>query len=164
MKRASALFRASSLVFFVASTSSSGWACSFGDKTLTKDQIAVEATKAFQRASLVVDAEVVMPMAEDVKTGTLPAALLRVLKTWKGKADDEVIVVYLSSCDITLRQSGQKMRILLSGEGIFRAYQGMNWGIGGDQADFNAAIDRLIGSERPATFIVPGVIEQPPAE
>lgn len=165
MKRVSALFRASSLVFLVASTSSPGWACSFEDKTLTKDQIAFEATKAFERASLVVDAEVIMPMTTEMTPGSLPAAMLRVIKTWKGKADDEVFVVYLSSCDIALEQSGQKMRILLNGEGVFRAYQSMNWGIGGDQADFNAAIDRLIGSERPVNFIVPGAIDElPPAE
>jgi hypothetical protein len=163
VKRASVLFRASSFVFFVVSTSSSGWACSFEDKALTKDQIAVEAAKAFQLASLVVDAEVVMPMTTEMTPGSVPAAMLRVIKTWKGKADDEVIVVYLSSCDITLEQSGQKMRILLNGDGVFRAYQSMNWGIGGDQADFNAAIDRLIGSKRPDTFIDPGVIEERPS-
>lgn len=104
-------------------------------------------------------------MTTEMTPGSVPAAMLRVIKTWKGKADDEVIVVYLSSCDITLEQSGQKMRILLNGDGVFRAYQSMNWGIGGDQADFNAAIDRLIGSKRPVTFTDPGVIEErPPTE
>lgn len=54
------------------------------------------------------------------------------------------------------------MRILLDGDDVYRASQRLNWGIGGDQADFNAAIDRLIGSARPVTFRDPGTKEDRP--
>lgn len=101
-------------------------------------------------------------MATGVSPGSVPAAMLRVIKIWKGKAGNEVTVVYLSSCDIMLDQRGQKMRILLEGDDVYRASQSMNWGIGGDQAGFNAAIDSLIGSARPVTFRDPGSIEERP--
>jgi hypothetical protein len=164
MSRVFTLYRTTCLAVasIVAVTSSAGWACSFGDTIRTKDQIAVEAAKAYERASLVIDAEVVAPMATGVSPGSVPAAMLRVIKIWKGKAGNEVTVVYLSSCDIMLDQRGQKMRILLEGDDVYRASQSMNWGIGGDQADFNAAIDRLIGSARPVTFRDPGSIEERP--
>ena len=54
--------------------------------------------------------------------------------------------------------------ILLLDEDVFRADQSMNWGMGCDQAAFNAAIDSLIGSKRPATFNSPGVLLPSKAE
>ena len=98
--------------------------------------------------------------------GVVPAAYLRVIKTWKGEAaDDLIIVVYRSSCDVSLEEDGQKMRILLSGDGVYWADQGMNSAMGGHQADFNAAIDRLVGNERPVNFIsFPGALVLPPDE
>lgn len=54
------------------------------------------------------------------------------------------------------------MGILLDGDDVYRASQSMNLGIGGDQADFNAAIDRLIGSARPVTFRDPDIKEERP--
>lgn len=54
------------------------------------------------------------------------------------------------------------MPILLNGDDVYRASQSMNWEIGGDQADFNAAIDRLIGRSRPVTFRDLGIKEERP--
>lgn len=54
------------------------------------------------------------------------------------------------------------MPILLDGDDVYRASQRLNWGIGGNQADFNAAIDRLIGSACPVTFRDPGAKEERP--
>lgn len=168
MKRLAAFFRAASIaiVASLAGIPSIAHACSFDARRLTKDQVAAEAEQAFRRAGLVVDGEVVTPMAfgPDWKPGSVPAAQIRVTKTWKGKADEFITVVYLSSCDIVLDQKGQKVRILLSGESVFRTDQQMNGGAGGDQAIFNAAIDDLIGDPRPANFAsFPGE-ETPPSD
>jgi|TARA_Y100000310_G_scaffold55535_1_gene50897 hypothetical protein len=154
-------------VWWCASIPYAAWACSFVPKSLTKDQIAAEAQSAFERASLIVDGELVEPMAMDENGwGAVPAAYLRVIKTWKGKAASEtIIVVYRSSCDVSLEEDGQKMRILLLGDGVYWADQGMNSALGGHQADFNAAIDRLVGNERPANFVsFPGAVVLPPVE
>jgi hypothetical protein len=170
MKRLAAILRAASIAIAasLASIPSNADACSFETRKLTKAQIASEAEQAFQRATLVVDGEVVMPMTlgPDWKPGLVPAARIRVIKTWKGKADgDHITVVYLDSCDINLEQQGQKVRVLLSGESVFRTDQQMNGGTGGDQVTFNAAIDGLIGNARPANFAsFPGEELPPPGQ
>lgn len=133
-----------------------GRACSSSLNKMTAQQIAKQAHASFRNASLIVDAEVLTPMnlGPALKPGLLPAAHLRVIKTWKGETKlDSILVVYVESCDINLERKGQKVRIALIGSsGVFRASQGMNGAGVSNLTIFNAAMDRFIGNPRSATF------------
>lgn len=138
----------------LATTPSLGIACSFQLNKMSAAQIKERAQASFRAASAVVDAEVEMPMrlGPDWKPGFIPAASMRVLKKWKGRVQETVLVVYATSCDIAFEQKGQKVRVLLTGEDVFHADQGMNGASVSELAIFNAEIDRLIGSRRSHTF------------
>lgn len=99
-----------------------------------------------------------MRFGPDWKSGLTPISYLRISKTWKGRIQkDGGPIVYLTSCDIGLTAKGEKLRVLLTGEGIFRADQGMNGGGIVDLTTYNAEIDRLVGQRRsPALAHLPG--------
>jgi hypothetical protein len=89
---------------------------------MTAAQVRQQARYDFRRASAVIDAEVVAPMTfgPNWKSGLTPIAYLKPMKTWKGRVDpDEVPIVYLTSCDIGLRTKGERLRLLLTGQGNF---------------------------------------------
>ena len=130
-------------------------ACSVVLEKLTNQQIAQQAQEAFRQASLIIDAEVIEPMAlgSEWQPGLIPAASLRVIAILKGKAENEFItVVYGSSCDIALFRKGERLRVLLLGEGIFQAEQILNGVAMPELKVFNAEIDRLAGRARPSEF------------
>lgn len=132
-------------------TSSAGSACSFPHRRLTSAQVRQQAQADFKRASAVIDAIVVEPMkfGSEWKPGLTPIAYLKASKVWKGKVNQELVpVVYITSCDIGLETKGERLRILLTGEGVFRAAQGMNGGGIRDQATYQAEIDLLAGQPR----------------
>lgn len=132
-------------------TSSAGSACSFPHRRLTSAQVRQQAQADFKRASAVIDAIVVEPMkfGSEWKPGLTPIAYLKASRVWKGKVNQELVpVVYITSCDIGLETKGERLRILLTGEGVFRAAQGMNGGGIRDQATYQAEIDLLAGQPR----------------
>lgn len=98
----------------------------------------------------------------DVKPGLTPVAYLRVIKVFKGGVPEyDAAVVYTNSCDIGLTVEGQKVRILLVGEGVFRAEQPMNGGGVSDIMVFNTEVDRIVGKACGSDFArFPG--EEPP--
>jgi len=118
------------------------------------------AAQAYAQATTVVDGEVVVPMALDqnLPDGALPVAYIKVTHTWKGHVEDGIApVAYVSSCNLGLESKGQKVRILLQGEGIFTADQSANGSEAVDEGDaFNREIDRLVGAPRPVDFTNPG--------
>lgn len=122
---------------------------------MTAQQVRQKARDNFRRASAVIDAKVVLPMrfGQDWKAGLTPIAYLNPTRIWKGRVQHyDVPIIYLTSCDIGLRTKGERLRILLTGEGVFRADQGMNGGGSGDLATYNAEIDRLVGKRRSAAL------------
>lgn len=147
---------------FASSTSS---ACSFPLRKLTGAQVRQQARDDFKRASAVIDAEVVEPMkfGSDWKPGLTPIAYLRTSKIWKGRiAQDIVPIVYISSCDIGLERKGERLRVLLTGDGVFRADQGMNGGGILDLSIYQSEIDRLAGGRRSRVLAhFPGAIPLP---
>ncbi len=97
--------------------------------------------------------------------GREPTAYLRVIRNWKGRVPEGRVVrlLHLSSCDVALQTKGQKVRLLLMGDGVFRAGLAMN-GAAADQSVFNREIDRLAGQPRAGDMaIFPGEGELPPA-
>ncbi|WP_131599755.1 hypothetical protein [Sphingomonas sp. 37zxx] len=144
---------------------SAGSACSFAQGSMTASQIKQQAADHFKRATVLIDAEVIEPMSSvsDSKPGLTPTAYLRVLKTWKGGVQPDLVpVVYISSCDIVLERKGERLRILLIGEGVFRADQGMNGGGVIDLPTYNAEIDRLAGQRRSTAMDqFPGALPSP---
>ena len=121
------------------------------------------AEQALVSSTVVVDGEVISPMLVGLPPdGTMPMAAVKVIRTLKGRVDDEIIpVAYFSSCDVALGTKGQKVRLLLSGAGIYTASQGNNGFVAVYEREaFNHAVDRLLGSARPAGFTDPG--EPPP--
>jgi hypothetical protein len=154
-------FVAAVLLFAVPSASR---ACSFPLRHHTSEEIKKMAEDAFASASIIIDGEVISPMAVgQVPDGTVPLAYIKVLHTWKGTVpDDFAPVAYLSLCDVTLAAKGQKLRILLSGSGIFTADQETNGASVMYEKDaFNREIDRLVGAARPADFTDPGTALPP---
>ena len=147
------------------SASSTGGACSFTHRKLTSAQVRQHARDDFKRASAVIDAVVVEPMkfGPEWKPGLTPTAYLKVLKVWKGHVGQELVpIVYITSCDIGLECKGERLRILLTGNGVFRADQGMNGGGIVDLSTYQAEIDRLAGGQRPSTLMhFPGAIPPP---
>ncbi|MEI5687775.1 hypothetical protein [Sphingomonas kyungheensis] len=145
--------------------SSTGSACSFAHRKLTSAQTRQQARDDFKRASAVIDAVVVEPMkfGPDWKPGLTPIAYLKALKVWKGHVGQESVpVVYINSCDIGLKRKGERLRILLTGDGVFRADQGKNGGGIVDLTTYQAEIDRLVGRQRlPALFHFAGAIPTP---
>ena len=147
---------------------SPGFACSRVMRHYSNSEISLMAARAYESATTVVDGEVISPMANqhDLPDGALPVAYIKIAHAWKGKVDSEsdgiVAVAYESSCDVFLGIKGQKLRILLSGTGIFTADQETNgWAATLNGDAFNRAIDQLIGQPRPLGFINPG--EPPPS-
>lgn len=133
--------------------SSPGHACSFALRKLTSAQIRQQARNDFSRSSAVIDAEVIQPMkfGADWKPGLTPIAYLRAIRVYKGRVHPDMVpVVYISSCDIGLAARGQRLRVLLSGEGVFRAEQGKNGGGIADLPTYDAEIVRLLGRRKPA--------------
>ena len=124
------------------------------------------AQAAFEQATIVIDAEVLSPMRIGgvPRRGREPTACLRVIRNWKGRVAEGRVVrlVHLSSCDVALQTKGQNFRLLLMGDGVFRAGMAMN-GAAADQAVFNREIDRLAGQPRIGDIAVfPGEGELPP--
>ncbi len=144
---------------------SPSYACSFPLRKMTALQIRQQAQSSFRNASAVVDAEVTSPMrfGADWKEGLVPMAALRVIRTYKGHiTDDTIPVVYITSCDMALERKGQKVRILLLGNGVFRSDQGMNGAAVSDLAEFNREVDRLVGQRRAPSFAkFPGEVAPP---
>jgi hypothetical protein len=124
----------------------------------------MRAQASVQEASAIIDAEVRIPMYQgpDWKPGLAPVAYLRVIKVLKGHVPEyDAAVVYTNSCDVSLTVEGQKVRILLIGEGVFRAEQPTNGGGVSDIMAFNAEVDRIVGDVRGSDFArFPG--EEPP--
>ncbi len=151
-KLATAITAISALTLLAASSSH---ACSFAQQKLTPAQVRQQARNDFRRASAVIDGEVVAPMTfgVDWKLGLTPIAYVRASKVWKGRVEREAVpIVYITSCDIGLVTRGEKLRILLTGDGVFRADQGMNGGGVAELRAYNAEIDRLAGQRRPSAL------------
>lgn len=150
---------------WAAFSSSAGSACSLAQLELTSAQIRQQAREDFSRASAVIDAEVVEPMnlGADWKPGLIPIAYLKTLKALKGRVPQDLVpVVYVSSCHIALETKGERLRILLNGEGVFTADQSMNGAAVQDCATYQDEIDRLAGGRRlPALAHFPGAIPPP---
>jgi hypothetical protein len=139
--------------------STDAFACSFPLRHHTDQEIKQMAAQALASATTVVDGEVITPMfIGPPPDGTMPVAYIKVSHTWKGRAEDDIATVaYETSCDIFLETKGQKVRILLNGEGIFTASQFTNGAEAVYERDsFNREIDRLLGATRPADFTNPG--------
>jgi hypothetical protein len=146
-------------------------ACSFELRHYSDQEIKQIAERAVASATTIVDGEVISPMTmgddlltmrPDLREGVLPVAYIKVSRVWKGHVeyDDFAPVAYFTSCDIGLDIKGQKIRILLSGTGIFTADQSNNgWQTGDQHAAFNREIDRILASPRPADFSEPGIPE-----
>ena len=160
LERMRQTFTPAFLLLGAACVSTEAFACSFQIRRHTAQEVKQMAEQALASASTVVDGEVIQPMLWPYPDGTLPVATIKVSHTWKGQIEGEIIpVTYLSSCDVALTVPNQKLRILLSGTGIFTASQFNN----GAQAvyegeAFKHEIDRLLGAFRPADFIDPGAI------
>lgn len=139
--------------------------CSFLLRHYSELEVKQMAKDAFAKATTVIDGEVIAPMAvgENAPEGTLPVAAIKVYQIWKGHIEDDIVLVaYVSSCDIGLVTKGQKVRILLSGTGIFTADQETNGWVAFEQtSDFDREIDRLVGATRPADFTRPGELPAP---
>lgn len=154
-------------LFGAALTPGQSHACQFAMRKQLDAEIETMAQAAFNEATTIVDAEVMSPMrfGDHWKEGLTPTAYLKVHRTWKGKEPPAlklIPVVYLDSCDIALETKGQKVRVLLMGDGVFWAEQFLNGGASFDQSRFNAEIDRMIGHARPKdTAMSPG--EETPA-
>jgi hypothetical protein len=157
------------LVFaFAIATGVPASACSVALQAKTPAQVAADARERFTAAPLVVDGEVLVPMAFGNEKGQMPMAILRVEKVLKGAEipGDIIAVVYASSCDVTFSQKGEKVRVLLAdGPTVYRARstdQGSATDRENAQAEFNGEIDRLSGRARPEGYsIYPGA-EEPP--
>jgi hypothetical protein len=147
-------FRVLSSLFLMAAPIPS-YACSFPLHKMTALEIRQQAQASFRRASVVVDAEVISPMRFDAnwKEGLVPMASLRIIRTYKGRVNDAIIsLVYMTSCDISLEQKGQRVRILLLGDGVYRSDQGMNGAAVSDLAEFNREVDHLVRQRRALYF------------
>lgn len=131
------------------------FACSMVSGKMTALQIRQQAKSSFEESSAIIDAEVILPMdsGKNVQEGLAPIAFLRVIKSYKGEAGSDIVpVVYISSCDISLEEKGQRVRVLLVGNEVYRADQGMNGAGVSDLAEFNRELDRLVGQRRVASF------------
>ncbi len=143
------------------SGASEAFACSFPIRHHTDLEIRQMAKQALASATTVLDGEVISPMFVGVPPdGTLPVAAIKVSRAWKGHVEDDIVpVAYFSSCDVFLETKGQKVRILLSGTGIFTANQFANGAHAVyEKAAFNREIDRLLGALRAADFTDPGTL------
>jgi hypothetical protein len=159
---ATAMAAISALTLLAASPSR---ACSVAQQKLTPAQVRQQARNDFRRASAIIDGEVVAPMTfgVDWKHGLTPIAYVRASKVWKGRVErDAVPIVYITSCDIGLVTKGEKLRILLTGDGVFRADQSRNGGGVAELRTYNAEIDRLAGQRRPSALAhFPGALPPP---
>jgi len=151
----------------------SAFACSILPQDLSRAQVESYARKRYSEATAVVDAEVEEPMAfgPTYKSGLIPMAVLRVIRRYKGTASfpgaERIAMVYFTSCDVALLRKGERVRILLaSGPELYRADMTANGPAAEREeglAEFNAEIDRLAGTPRPAGFSTyPGELD--PAE
>ncbi|MBN8813226.1 MULTISPECIES: hypothetical protein [unclassified Sphingomonas] len=145
-------------------------ACSRSLKPMSRAQIESYARARYAEASTVVDAEVELPMGfGPSEGGVIPAAVLRVIGHYKGArspGDERIALIYFSSCDVELTRKGERVRILLTGgPELYRADQTANVLVStreAGQGEFNAEIDRLVGTPRPVGFSTyPGAVELP---
>lgn len=131
------------------------FACSMAPRKMSALQIRQQAQSSFEQSSAIIDAEIISPMdtGKNVRDGLTPIAFLRVIGSYKGKFETDIIpVVYINSCDVSLEEKGQKVRILLVGNEVYRADQGMNGAGVSNLAEFNREVDRLVGQRRAASF------------
>lgn len=148
------------------------FACSILPQNLSRAQVESYAREQYAKATAVVDAEVEEPMefGPAYKSGLMPVATLRVIRRYKGTPQfpgaERILMVYLTSCDIELSRKGERIRILLtSGPELYRAEitaNGPSTQREDGLAEFNAEIDRLAGTPRPAGISTyPGAIDPP---
>ena len=147
------------LFLFAALVPTPALACSYVSKRQSPAEIRQEARQAFSKANAVIDAEVTSPMlfGGAWKEGLTPIAYLKVLHAWKGNPPELLPVVYITSCDIGLLTKGEKVRLLLTGAGAYRAEQSLNgFGVSNPTLFFRE-IDRLVGHPKGPGFTeVPG--------
>lgn len=144
------------------------FACSPIIRQMSRAQVEDYARVEYAEATAVVDAEVDLPMSfRGIGSGVMPLGTLRIIRSYKGgqSPNDIISVIYFSSCDTPFMLKGERVRVLLmGGPDIFRADQLDNGPAverEGVQAEFNAEIDRLAGTPRPADFSVyPGAVDQ----
>ena len=140
-------------------------ACGMALSKISALQIRQQAQSSFDRSSAVIDAEVISPMdpGKNVREGLTPMATLNVLKVYKGKLPSNTVpVVYISSCDISLEEQGQKVRIMLVGNQVYHADQGMNGAEVSDLVAFNREVDHLVGQPRGSSYAkFPGEVTPP---
>ena len=140
-------------------------ACSRDIEKLSPDQIKREAQRAVMQADVIVDAIVIEPMRiSNVPKGTFPGAYLSVVRTFKGKPQPVLAVVFTNSCDILLAKEGEKVRVLLSGKDVYRADGILNSLPGPRPPEYNrqfaAAVDRILRKPRRQGYsILPGAPE-----
>ena len=97
-------------------------ACSYPNNQPANGVIRQMAERAFRDATTVIDGEVISPMLFPYPQGTMPVACVKVLHTWKGRTRMGVAAIAAyTSCDVPLMLKGQKVRLLLSGIGVFTA-------------------------------------------
>lgn len=136
------------------------FACSPIIRKMSPAQVQDYARAEYAKATAVLDAEVDLPMSSGagMGPGLMPAGTLRVIRSYKGgQSPGEIIaMVYFSSCDIPFFRKGERIRVLLmGGPDLFRADQLANGPAvegEGAQLEFNAEIDRLARTPRPAGF------------
>jgi hypothetical protein len=99
-----------------------------------------EARDTIERASAIVDGEVIEPTRRDSATGAIIPATVRVHRVLKGDVGPTIRVGQETSCDISFEQPGQKWRfVLFGGPDVFTTW-----------VDYSnaRAIDRLLKSDR----------------
>jgi hypothetical protein len=111
----------------------------------------VIAQSAFRNSVGVVDVEVTEVGGTDWGSWVV----LRPLKVWKGHAEASYRLTVQSSCDIAgddFQVGAQYRLVLQGGPNGYHADMGDNGLLGRNGGAFNAEIDRLVGSARPANF------------
>lgn len=170
MHRSNDIVLASALLVALAiTTAAPASACSVPFQARTPAQVRADARDRFAAASLVVDAEVLVPMTFGSEEGQMPVAVLRVEKVLKGGEipGNRVAVVYATSCDLTFSRKGEMVRVLLAdGPTTYRADStdhGPATSRKDAQAEFNREIDGLSGSLRPIGYSAFPGAEEPPS-
>lgn len=100
----------------------------------------VSARATVERASAIVDGEVIEPARHDAATGTFLPAKVKVHRVLKGQVGDTVRVGEGDSCDILFDRPGERLRfVLFGGPDIYTTW-----------ADNSSAreIDRVLKSDR----------------
>ncbi len=142
------------LIGFMA-CGSAALACSPAPPARTPVEIRELAKRSYAAADAVVDASVDMAANTDpALMGTMPLAVLKPIKVWKGNVPELFGVIELSSCDTLFSRKGSRHRILLSrvNDSLFTVDIGLNGLSAGDQSTFDQEIDRLAGEQRQVDF------------